>query len=218
MPQSTRTLGYWSAVPATAFSLIYVVAQLAGWAGWLGSKGGPESASTPVGLAILLVPSLLLGGSFLVLMACVHQAAASERRAWSQAALAFATVYAVLIGMVYFTQLTLVAPRIAQGRTAGIELLLFVPFDSFLYAVDILGYSCMSLSTLFAAGAFTGPGIERAARFWLTANGLTLPFLAFQMFYHPLIWVAALWAITFPASTWALAAYFERARQQPVGA
>jgi hypothetical protein len=87
---------------------------------------------------------------------------------------------------------------------------LFVPFDSFLYAVDMLGYSFMSVSTLFAAQVFTGRGLERIARFWLTANGLLIPFLVLQMYFHPLIWIASLWAVTFPASTWSLALLFRR--------
>ena len=117
-------------------------------------------------------------------------------------------MYAVLISIVYFVQLTLVAPRLAAGRTAGIEVFLFVPFDSFLYAVDLLGYSFMSVATLFAARAFTGKGIEQIVRVCLTANGLLIPFLALQMYFHPLIWIASLWAVTFPASTWPLAILF----------
>ena len=208
--QSTKVVGFWSAVLATVFSLVYVVAQLAEWVGWLGSAGGPESASTPFGLFVLLTPSLALGSAFLVLVVSIHQLAAPDRKVWSLAAVAFATIYTALISIVYFVQLTLVAPRIAEGRIAGIEAFLFIPFDSFLYAVDILGYSFMSLATLFAAQVFTGKGIERVARFWLTANGLLLPFLALQMYFHPLIWIASLWAITFPASTWALAILFRR--------
>lgn len=208
---STKVVGFWSAVCATVFSLVYIVGQIAEWLGWLGSQGGPESASTPIGLVVLLTPSLFLGSSFLVLVASVHQLTAPDRRIWSHTAVAFATAYAVLISIVYFVQLTLVAPRIAQGRVAGIESFLFVPFDSFLYAVDILGYSFMSLATLFAARVFTGTGLERVVRIWLTANGLLLPFLALQMYFHPLIWIASLWAVTFPASTWSLAILFHRA-------
>jgi len=208
--QSTKVVGFWSAVLATVFSLVYVVAQLAEWAGWLGSAGGPESASTPFGLFVLLTPSLLLGSAFLVLIVSLYQIATPDRKVWSLASVAFATIYTTLISIVYFVQLTFIAPRIAEGRIAGIEAFLFVPFDSFLYAVDILGYSFMSLATLFAAQMFTGKGIERVARFWLTANGLLLPFLALQMYFHPLIWIASLWAITFPASTWALAILFRR--------
>ena len=208
---STKTVGFWSAVLATVFSITYVVAQLAEWMGLLGSRGGPESASTPLGIVLLLTPSLLLGSAFLVLVVSVHQLASPERRIWSHAAVAFATVYAALISIVYFVQLTLVLPRLARGQTEGIEVFLFVPFDSFLYAVDILGYSFMSVATLFAAMVFTGRGLERLVQVFLTANGLLLPFIALQMYFHSLIWIAALWALTFPGSTWLLAILFRRA-------
>ena len=207
---STKTIGFWSAILATVFSVAYIVAQLAEWMGLLGSRGGPESHSTPLGLALLLTPSLFLGSSFLVLVVSIHQLASPDRKIWSHIAVVFATAYAVLISVVYFVQLTLVAPRIARGQIEGIEAFLFVPFDSFLYAVDILGYSFMSLATLFAAGVFAGGGLQRIARRFLIANGLLLPFIALQMYFHPLIWIAALWAVTFPGSTWTLAIIFSR--------
>jgi hypothetical protein len=213
IPPSTRAVGFWAALLATVFSITYDVGQIAEWLGWLGSGGGAENPSTPLGLAILLTPSLLLGSSFLVLMVAVHQIAPPDRRVWSHSALAFATVYAVLISINYFVQLSWVAPRLARGQTAGVEAFLFTPFDSFLYAVDILGYSFMSLATLFAAKVFTGKGLERVARTFLIANGLLIPFIALQMYVHGLIWVAALWAVTFPGSTWSLAILFRRARR-----
>jgi hypothetical protein len=210
---SARAVGFWSAVLATVFSISYDIGQIAEWLGWLGSAGGPESSSTPLGLVILLTPSLFLGSSFLVLAVSIHQLASPERKVWSHAAVAFATAYAVLISINYFVQLTWVTPRLAAGRTAGMEQFLFVPFDSFLYAVDILGYSFMSVATLFAAMVFTGPGIERVARRFLIANGLLLPFIALQMYWHWMIWIAALWAVTFPGSTLSLAILFRRARR-----
>jgi hypothetical protein len=207
---ATRAAGFWSAVLATVFSIAYDIGQLAEWKGLLGSHGGPESASTPLGIVVLLTPSLLLGSSFLVLMIAVHQLAPADKRVWSHAAVAFATIYAVLISTVYFVQLTLVGPRLARGDVRGIEPFVFVPFDSYLYAVDILGYTFMSVATLFAARVFSGGGLERTARWFLTANGLLIPFIALQMYFHPLIWVASLWAVTFPGSTWTLALVFKR--------
>ena len=208
---SAKTVGFWSAVLATVFSITYDLGQIAEWLGWLGSKGGPENPSTPLGLVVLLVPSFFLGFSFLVLVVSVNQVAASGEKIWSQAAVAFATCYAVMITINYYVQLTLVAPRLAAGRVAGIEPFLFTPFDSFLYSVDILGYSFMSLATLFMAGVFRGSGQERIVRFFLVANGLILPFLALQIYFHWMIWIAALWAITFPGATWSLAVLFRRA-------
>jgi len=211
IPASTKAVGFWSAVLATAFSITYDVGQIAEWLGFLGSGGGAESLSTPLGLVVLLTPSLFLGSAFLVLVVSIHQLSSPDRKIWSHAAVAFATAYAVLISLNYFVQLTWVAPRLARGQTQGIESFVFVPFDSFLYSVDILGYSFMSLATLFAARVFTGRGLERVVRVFLTANGLLLPFIALQMYVHWLIWIAALWAVTFPGSTWSLAVLFRRA-------
>ncbi len=209
---ATKALGFWSAILATVLSLAYDVGQIAEWLGWLGSRGGPHSTSSPLGLVVLLTPSLLLGPSFLALMIGVHQLAPRDRKVWSHTAVAFATVYATLICLVYFVQLTLVTRRLALGRMADIEVLRFVPFDSFLYSVDLLGYSFMSLATFFAAMVFTGSGLERIARLFLLANSMVLPFLVLQLYYPPLIWVAAPWAITFPGSTWTLALLFRRAQ------
>lgn len=204
---STRAVGFWSAVLATVFSITYVVGQLAEWLGWMGSGGGAEGASTPLGPVVLLTPSLFLGPSFLVLVVSIHQISSPDRKVWSHAAVAFATVYAALIGIDYSVQLSWVTPRLM----GGILPFLFTPVDSFVYSVEIVGYSFMSLSTLFAAMVFTGAGLERVVRMFLIANGLLLPFIALQMYAHWLIWIAALWAVIFPGSTWSLAVLFRRA-------
>jgi hypothetical protein len=193
-------LAFWSACGCALFALAYDIAQIFEWAGMLGSAGGPHASSTPFGLALLLTPSLLLGLTFPILMAALHRLAPDERKAISQVALTFATIYATLICTVYFTQLTLVAPRIAADDVVGIEPFLFVPYRTFLFAVDLLGYSVMCLATLFAAFALpAGPG-ARAAGTMLLANGALTPFLALQMYWPWLIWGGALWAITFPAA------------------
>ena len=209
--RSAKAAGFWSAVLATVFSITYVVGQLAEWMGWLGSQGGPESVSTSLGIIVLLTPSLFLGSSFLVLAVSIHQLAHVDRKVWSLAAVAFATAYTVLISTVYYVQLTFVGPHLARGEMEGIAPFVFVPFDSYLYAVDILGYTFMSVSTLFAARVFTGGGLQRVAHWFLTANGLLIPFLALQMYVHPLIWIASLWAVTFPGATWTLALIFRSA-------
>lgn len=207
---TVKKIGYWSAVLAALFSLIYVIGQIFEWLGVLGSKGGPESSSTVLGLIVLLTPSLFLGTTFAVLMVSVHYYAPADRKIWSHLGIVFASIYAVLISINYYVQLTLVVPRMLRGDVEDIRFLLFVPFDSFLYAVDILGYSFMSLSTLFAAFVFRGPGLERTVRRFLLANGLILPFIALQNYYHPLIWIAALWGITFPGAMISLATLFKR--------
>jgi hypothetical protein len=68
----------------------------------------------------------------------------------------------------------------------------------------------MSLATLFAAFVFMGPGLEKTVRWFMIANGLIVPFIALQTFYHPLIWGGSLWAVTLPGATISLALLFKR--------
>jgi hypothetical protein len=207
---TVRKLGYWSGFFASLFSIIYIVGQFAEWFSLLGSGGGPENPSTALGLIVLLIPSLLLAPSFALLMLCVHYYAPDDKKVWSHAGIMFATVYAVMISINYYVQLTLVVPHMMRGEIESIRPFLFTPFDSFIYSVDVLGYSFMSLSTLFAAFVFNGTGLERTVRRFMIANGLLIPFLALQIYYHPLIWPSSLWAITFPGATISLAMLFRR--------
>lgn len=209
---ANREAVVWSAISSAFFAIAYVVGQLLEWQGALGSGGGPEGVSTPTGIVILLLPSLLLAPAFVVMMAALHSMAPPAKGALSQSALAFATIYATLVSLVYFVQLTLVAPRMLANDMQEIEFLKFVPYRSFLFAVDLLGYSFMSLSTLF--GAFALPDLRHRglAQAFMIANGLLLPFLAFQMLAPSLIWGGALWAITFPAASISIAIVFGQSK------
>ncbi len=205
---SNRRVGLYSASASAALSTTYVLGQVLEWQGRLGSAGGPNSTSTPLGIAVLLTPSLLLGFTFVTMMAALHQTSPSSRKAVSQAALAFATMYATLVTLVYFVQLTLVGPRMSAGDMAEIEFLRFVPYRSFLFAVDLLGYSLMSLATLFGALALPDIPSARAPRIFMLATGILLPAIALQMYFPQLIWIAALWGLTFPAAAFSIAAMF----------
>ena len=207
---SVSKLGYWSAFLASLFSIIYIIGQLAEWLNLMGSGGGPDNASTALGIIVLLIPSLFLAPSFALLMLCVHYYAPESKKIWSHAGIMFAVIYTVMVSINYYVQLSLVLPHMLKGEIESIRPFLFTPFDSFIYSVDVLGYSFMSLSTLFAAFVFIGTGLERIARRFLIANGLLIPFLLLQIYYHPLIWPASLWAITFPGATITLAIIFKR--------
>lgn len=212
---ATRRTGIWAGSITALLALAYIVAQFFEWTGLLGSAGGPNAQSTAFGIYLLLTPSLLLGPAFVVTMAALHMAAPPSCRVFTLAGLAFAAIYATLTGLVYIVQLEFVAPRIASGNTSDIGLLLFVPYQSFLFAVDLYGYSLMSAATLIAAFGLPHVPAARPARLAMIGNGALLPFLLFQMFVPQLIWIAALWAITFPLAMVLLVAIF---RQLPVQA
>ena len=205
-----QKLGYWAALVALFFSIIYIIGQLAGQLNLQGSGGRLEKPGTAFGLIILLVPSLFPAPSFTILMLCVHYYAPEDKKVWSHTGIMFATIYAVMVSINYYVQLTLVVPHLLRGEIKSIRPFLFSPFDSFIYSVDVLGFSFMSLSTLFGAFVFSGTGLNRTVRRFMIANGLLIPFLALQVFSHPLIWPASLWAITFTGVTISLVKLFQK--------
>jgi hypothetical protein len=185
-----QKIGYWSSFLTTVFSISYAVLQIA---------VALELFVSPWDQIALFVPSLFLASSFLVLNVCIYHYASEERKIWGHIGLAFAALYAILVSTVYFVELTVVIPRIFQGNTDEIALLLFQQ-GSFMVAVDGLGYSFMSLSTLFAAQVFQGGKLERWTRLALIANGLLSPVILLAVIYPVLIIIGALWLVTFPLS------------------
>lgn len=195
-----RKIGYWSAVLTAGFGISYAVLQIAVVLGLFAS---------PWDLIALFVPSFFLASSFLVLNVSIYHYASPERKIWGHIGLAFAALYAILVSIVYFVELTVVIPHVLQGNTAEIALLLFQP-GSFMVAVDGLGYGFMSLSTLFAAQVFYGGRLERWTHWTLIANGLLTPVILLAVIYPALIIIGALWLVTFPLSAILLWRIFKR--------
>jgi len=156
-----------------------------------------------------MAPSLLLAPSFVVLMISIHHYAPEDKKIWSHIGVAFAIIYAVLVSIVYYSQMTFAVPHIQRGEADQVALLL-MDWGSFIFTIDVLGYGFMHLATLFAAFVFTGSKLERWIRWALVANGTASS--ANLFWFIPGIWyIAMVWAVTFPLATAMLAVLFRRA-------
>jgi hypothetical protein len=193
----TNRFGFWAAVAAFATSVGYGIPQLLQVAGVL-----PD----PWDRILIFAPSLALAPSFVLTMAAVHVAASLPWKAFSLGALGTAVMYATLVSIVYVTQLGVVIPHDIRGDGAAVAFLACCGQGQFLTGVDLLGYTLMSLATLLAAPVFAG----RATRWWMAANGLLAPFLIAQLAWPALIYVGALWLITFPVAMAYVALWFTR--------
>lgn len=91
--------------------------------------------------------SMFIAFSFVPMMCCFLHFAAPEHKAAGYAAVAFASVYATIILLVYFTQLTTV--RFGGLTEQAWELLDFQQMNLF-FSFDLLGYALMALATFFA--------------------------------------------------------------------
>ncbi len=129
-----------------------------------------------------LIPGILLVPVFLVLLAAIHASAPESRRVFSRAAFAFAVVYAVVVGVDYFVQLTVVVPSLQRGETEGLSLFTQYNPHGLFIAGEAFGYLAMSLALVFAAPVFAGGRIERAVR-WLFVGGFVLAVAALAWFW-----------------------------------
>jgi hypothetical protein len=197
MHNSTNKIGFGAAVLSAFFGLAYSVPQLLSTA-----KVLPH----PQDLFWLFLPSLFLAPVFLIAMICLHYAAAASLRIWTAIGMSFAVLYCADVTMVYFTQLTVVIPAELRGDLHEKQVLLFEK-QTFLTAVDCLGYFFMSISTFFAAFAFKNSKWLYRGLLW---NGALMPILVIAFFYPVFYYIGAVWMITFPMAMINAATFFKR--------
>lgn len=149
----------------------------------------------------------LLTSSFLVVMACVHCYAPEDRKVFSLIGLSFAIVYATLISINYFIQLTFVrqstfdASMFDMGKT-----------QSMMWVIEVLGYFFMGVSTLFAAPVFGSGRLESYVRWLFVLNGvlglLTPVAYVINLPMNIMLGGLIVWDIVMPLATASLAHLF----------
>ena len=185
--------GFWSAATATLLVLV----------------AGITATASIQPLATLV--GFLLTPSFLVVMACIHAYASNERKVFSLIGLSFAVIYATLISVNYFIQLTYV-------RQSAFDVSMFDMTNpqSMMWVIEILGYFFMGLSTLFAAPVFASGKTESLVKWLFTANGVLgiLTPVAYTMNWPLQIMLGGLilWDIVMPIATASIAYMFWRLR------
>jgi len=199
MNSPAARLGFWSVVFAGIAGLCYEIAALAELAGII---------KPPISLIYILAPSLLLALSYPAVISCVYDVVPSETKIWVRIGLNLILVYSAINSIVYFSQLTVVIPKMLAGQSADVNLLLFES-GKFMYAINGLAYGLMSLGTLFAAFAFDTIGTHKWARWTMIAHGVLAPFVIGALFVPALFAIGVLWLVTFPAMMIALARVFQ---------
>ena len=113
----------------------------------IGVLGFAISMLTPAVWASYLT-SMLIAWGFVPMIGSFLAFGRKDARAPGYTALAFSAVYAVLIMLVYFTQLTTV--RLENLTEQARRILDYTGFG-LLFSIDLLGYSFMALATFFIA-------------------------------------------------------------------
>jgi hypothetical protein len=219
-------LGFWTAIVTIVVVAVFAVVAIP-----TPPRSGPFCASACVaypyvdvaqfipGDYLWLLPGILLAPTFVVLMACIHAYAPEPKKIYSRIGLSFALIYAVVILVDYYLQLTVVVPSLQAGETEGLSL--FTQYDphGVFIALETLGYSMLTVALLFAAPVFAGGRAERAIRALFTLSfvlavvafvGLALlghDLVAFEVTVLMIIWIVLI------ASGVLLGVVFRRARQ-----
>lgn len=124
------------------------------------------------------IASLLLAISVVIMMACFYAGLEGRQRILGLLALAAALLYAPFCISTYFLQLSIVGLNPLGLSAEVIKALTFEP-GSPTFALDMLGYGFLCLSTLAAAFALTDPRDRFLRNLCLFHGGLALPtFLA----------------------------------------
>ena len=142
-------LGLWSAIVAT---LLVTVAGIT-------ATASIQPFATIIGF--LLTPT------FLVVMACIHCYASESKKVFSLVGLSFAIIYATLISLNYFIQLTFV-----NQTSFDVSIFSMTNPQSLMWVIEVLGYFFMGLATLFAAPVFGSGGIEKIIKWLFIVNGI----------------------------------------------
>ena len=128
---------------------------------------------------IWMYPAILLLGIFNVLLACLYQAAAENKRLYSQIALASAAMAAAVLGADYYIQIATLQPSILKGEVEDVALVTQYDPHGIFIAREELGYLLMSLASLSAGLVFGGAArLERAIR-WLLMGGALAAFAVY---------------------------------------
>jgi hypothetical protein len=193
MKTFVNQLGFWSAVTAT---LLVAIAGIT-------ATASIQPFATVVGFLLTL--------SFLVVMACIHSHASEERKVFSLVGFSFAIIYATLISVNYFIQLTFV-----RQTTFDVSVFDMTNNQSMMWVIEVLGYFFMGLSTLFAAAVFGSGKVQSLVKWLFVANGilgiLTPIAYALSLPIEVLLGGLIIWDILMPISTALLAYFFRRAQ------
>lgn len=191
MTDPSSRFGRAAAAAATITSLGYAIPQVLQVLGLL---------TDPWDRILIFAPSLLLAPSFVCAMAAAVDLAPGAHRGQARAAFGVSVVYATLVSIVYVIQLGVVIPHDLRGAGADVAAFACCTPGMPLTAVDLLGYSLMSVATWLLAGALASEPGNRGLTWMLRVNGWLGFALIGQLVEPRLIIVGAAWLVTFPAA------------------
>ncbi len=178
-------VGFWAAILTALVTAVFMVMAIA-----TPPRSGPFCGAGCVAYPytdvaafipqdyLWLYPGFLLAPLLVVLVACIHGYADPAKRVFSRVGLSLSILYAAVIMMDYFIQLTVVVPSVQAGETAGLSLFTQYNPHGIFITFEALGYLLLAAALLFVAPVFGGGRREQAIR-WSSVVGFVAAVLAF---------------------------------------
>ena len=173
-------LGFWSAALTAAFTTVSFAIAIS-----TPPISGPGCISACVTYPytavasyvphdyIWMYPAMLLAPMFVVLVVCLYQYAAPGRKLYGLIALAFALMYAAMISIDYFVQLSVIQPSLLKGETEGLALFTQYNPHGIFIALEDLAYLMLSGAFFFLGWVFEGNNrLEGTLRWLLRVSGI----------------------------------------------
>ena len=178
--QSLCRLGFWSAAltaacTAVTFAIAISTPPISGPGCVSGCVTYPYTAVAAYVPHdyIWMYPAMLLAPLFVVLVVCLYQYAAPGRKLYGLLALAFALMYAAVISVDYFVQLSVVQPSLLKGEMEGLALITQYNPHGIFIALEDLAYLMLSTAFFFLGWVFEGNNrLDGALRWLLRASGV----------------------------------------------
>jgi len=166
MSKLTLQIGFWTCGFLVLLGTAYLVI-LAGI-----TSADALTTMEPTGLRALWagIDTLLTALGLVILMVCIAQWAPPEKKVLGQIGIAFTNLFAAVVCINRFTQLTIIRQSFLLADTAGLER--FLPFGSrsVFFALEMLGWGVfLSLAAFSIAPIFIAGKLER----WIAAMFFT---------------------------------------------
>ena len=176
MSETTRKIGFWSAILSAVFSVLWFITYslrdvIASVPAWHNLQAYAEAFS-PVRI-LYVFPSLLLALTFLALMSCIYRWASEDKKTWGLIGLSVAIVYSAMASINYNIQAVAVSNSLENGQTMGIAMLLPDNPNSVFKALAN-SYVYMALAMLASGFVFGGSKIKNWIRGIFAAQIVTV--------------------------------------------
>lgn len=134
-----------------------------------------ENAHDEIFKYLAMALMVVFGICFVLQLECFRETVKAEKRFAVGVAVHFAVGFSLLTGVAYFVQIGAARLSVAAGQTEGIGQLVQANPNSFVSAVNLLGWTLfLGVSCLFVSAAAGGGPAGRVIRYSTLANGLMM--------------------------------------------